>query len=55
MTLSAWSYIDKWKINIEPMTYDKEITASTFCCDRKAKSKTGELSCKLTTPEFQNL
>ncbi|RTL60698.1 MAG: hypothetical protein EKK37_00640 [Sphingobacteriales bacterium] len=52
LTLTACNNSDK-KANNKTMTTDKETTTSTCSDNCKAKSKTNELSCKLTTPELQ--
>lgn len=53
LTLTACNNSDKGTTNKNTMTADKETTTSTCSDDCKAKSKTDELSCKLTTPELQ--
>ncbi len=52
LTLTACNNSDK-TANNKTMTADKETTASTCSDNCKAKSKTNELSCKLTSPELQ--
>jgi hypothetical protein len=53
LTLTACNNSDKGTPNKNMMTADKKTTTTTCSDDCKAKSKTGELSCKLTTPELQ--
>lgn len=52
LTLTACNNPDKTTSN-KTMTKDKETTTSTCSDNCKAKNKTNELSCKLTTPELQ--
>lgn len=52
LTLTACNNSDK-TANNKTMTADKETTTSTCSDNCKAKNKTNELSCKLTTPELQ--
>jgi hypothetical protein len=53
LTLTACNNSDKGTTNKETMTADNKTTTSTCSDNCKAKNKTSELSCKLTTPELQ--
>lgn len=53
MTLTACNNSDKGTTNKSTMTADKEKSTSVCSDDCKAKNKSGELSCKLTTPELR--
>ncbi|MBS4027536.1 MAG: hypothetical protein KGZ58_02770 [Ignavibacteriales bacterium] len=53
LTLTACNNSEKGTTNKSVMTADKEKPTSGCSDNCKAKNKSGELSCKLTTPELQ--
>lgn len=52
-SLAACNNVDKGSINQSTMTKENQKTKTACSSDCKAKSKSGEISCKLTTPELQ--
>ena len=51
--LTACNNSDNGTANKSAMTLDKDKSTSICSDDCKAKSKSGQLACKLTTPELQ--